>query len=231
MAKGLGLLFSQVRGSIGDLVFYPNQWQSNVIREKVAPANPATTDQTRWRTAFSNAVSLWQSLSVSDRQGWSDYSRSLRRWRRGSCLSHIGFSGFMQSVPLAWYARSRGWLPSDPIGTPPLQRGYLAQDPCEEKSFSSGFTGTRWYSIQPNSEDVLAIIWVSDEFSPSINRYKGPWNQSIRQLRKKDGIIVLSKTGMTEGNVCFFRLVLVSAQEPFRVSMRQFIRGVAVAYP
>ncbi|MGB6896875.1 MAG: hypothetical protein WBF37_13170 [Dehalococcoidia bacterium] len=231
MAKGLGLLFSQVRGSIGDLVFFPNQWESNVIREKVIPSDPASVDQIRWRTAFSSSIALWQSLSGSDRQGWSDYSRSLRRWRRGSRLAYAGHSGFMQSLPFAWYARSRGWLPSDPIGTPPVSPGYLSQAPCEEKLVASGLTGTRWYSLQPNPEDCLAIIWTSDEFSPTINRHKSPFNLPIRQERSQHGIIVLTKTGMTEGNVVFFRLVLISAQEPFRVSFRQFIRGVAIAVP
>jgi len=231
MAHALSTFFSRVRGSIGSFVFYPGHDHQINVRARTSPVVPGSTEVLRRRAAFANAVALWQSLSDSDRSAWNDYGMTVGRWERGSVLSYVGYTAFMQSLPLAWYARARGWLVADPIGTPPSIPGYLRTALMELKSVPSGQTGYRFQGAHKNAETCFALYHKSAEFGPSINLFKGPWARCEHFDRTTNDPIVLTTTGMTEGNVIFTKFYMLSNQEPFRISMRSIIRGVAVAVP
>ncbi len=58
MAKFLSQLASDIRGSIDGLTFSRNRF-GRVIRAKVAPVNPSTSDQDRVRQLFGDLSHLW----------------------------------------------------------------------------------------------------------------------------------------------------------------------------
>lgn len=230
MAIVLSHLFSRLSGRIGDTRFWNNQYHPIIAGQLVVGVQPDTTDQVRWRTAFSNAMSLWSSLSESERRSWGRYGQSLRRSTRGNRLQYTGRDAFLQSLVKAWYCRSRGWLGTDPLGTPPSVPGYISFPSFEPAPLSVGQTGFRFRAKHLNSETCVILYNRSAEYSPTRNRLKSPWQITNNYIRTSSQFILLSKTGMSAGNVGFIRVRLLTSADPFRVSSTQYLRGVAVAY-
>ena len=149
---------------------------------------------------------------------------------RGYRLQYNGQTAFVQALTKAWYARSRSWIGSDPLGTPPDIAGYISAPVFSPGSLAGGSTGFRYQGRHLNSETCIILYNRSAEFPPTRNRFKSPWQITQNRIRTSAQLIIMDKTGMTAGNVGFLRYRLLTLQDPFRISMTGFLRGVAVAY-
>lgn len=230
MAVAESILFSRLTGRIGDIRYWNNQYHSIIAGQLTVGVQPDTIDQIRWRTAFGNSVTLWQTIPQSYRDGWLEYSKSILPHRRGYRISQTGFSAFLQVMVKAWYARSRGWIVIDPLGTPPVEPGYISCPAVVSGSLAVGSTGFRYQGRHANSETCIILYNRSAEFPPTRNRFKSPWQITQNRIRTSAQLIIMDKTGMTAGNVGFLRYRLLTVADPFRVSMTAFVRGVAIAY-
>lgn len=65
-------VYSAVSGSVAGLTYSRNRG-GNYVRARQTPTNPATPAQQLVRTVFAGLVSEWGSLTVAERQAWTDY--------------------------------------------------------------------------------------------------------------------------------------------------------------
>ncbi len=101
MAKVVGPLFSvDARGKVADSLVFSGWRGIKTVRRWLKPHNPDTLKQRKTRQQFSNAVSTWGKLTVSDQNAW-------RKSASGKPLS-----GFNQMVGLIKKAlhNELGWL-------------------------------------------------------------------------------------------------------------------------
>jgi hypothetical protein len=76
MAKYIGLLSADARGKLGGTIFSRSR-SGTTLKGHVAPRQPRSSLQNNSRAIMSVTGSLWQSLSTSQKQGWSTLAQAL----------------------------------------------------------------------------------------------------------------------------------------------------------
>jgi hypothetical protein len=91
-------LINGASGAVGSIVFSRNRG-GFYSRSRVTPANPSSTRQVNWRTAFKAASQRWSlTLTESQRQQWRTHAQNLTRVNRlGMPIPVNGFNAFVEA--------------------------------------------------------------------------------------------------------------------------------------
>jgi hypothetical protein len=235
MARFLSQVYVVVRGSVGGITYLANQYHQLVARARTSPVQPNTPLQSAIKSAFSGAEATWLTLTAAEMSAWDVYAQGtsykgpLNDYTVPGRLIFIAIQGFRNYMNGSYAAAlpasnvapgTLGWLnltnvhsvpPAGPgtgvavsIGTPP------------------GLVGTRIFSE------------ISPGFSPSRNRYKGPWVPGSSKISANipggtSGLV--EYIGLVAGQVYFVRIRGIFSAGPYRISASFIVRCVAVTVP
>jgi hypothetical protein len=219
-----------MRGSVGGITYTANQFHQIVARARTAPVNPATSQQTIIRSAFSAAAQAWKEATDAERISWNTYAHSCIFTGPLGDYTIPGRSIMMAGWTSAMYLDETDLVTNTPQDSPPIQSGFAnlgvvkAIAPVTPSSTGFGI------SIgNPNPQDLGCLINVSLGFHPSRNFYKGPWDLSLLAglsvSPTTTGTIEI--TGLETDLKYFFRVKGVEIDAPHRITTEFF--GSAIA--
>lgn len=231
MAKILSPIWSVIRGSIGGITYTANQFHQIIARAKTAPVNPNTTKQTAIRSAFSGAVQLWNGLTDTGRQNWNDYANTLVFEGPLGPYSVPGRDVFIANISVALFLNAELGTPAAVVTTAPTIAGFLNVENVSVATFvTAGKTGIAYSFTQNGTEDVIGYAQRSFAFGASRARFKGQFLSNTLS-----GITIVAPASGTdtfedlvEDLVYFMNPRFITAQAPFRLSARFFLRAIAV---
>ena len=208
MARMLSPIASILRGSIAGLTFSANQWHQIIVRAKTSPVNPATTNQTHIRTAFSAAANEWNLITQTQRDLWDNYADTLVYEGPLGTYNVPGRQVFIGSFSFLKYINNRALdtivIPSSAPGTP----GFGKIDSITSDDPAVPSTGFDVNVSQSMGENMSVIVERSVGFNPSRERFKGPWvTADMKYIDLVSGVTAhTSFIELTEGNAYFFRV-------------------------
>ncbi len=229
MARMLSPIASVIRGSIGGLTFFANQFHQIVIRQRTSPVNPKTTFQSQIRGAFGDASVLYEALSDADRILWEEYADGLTYEGPTGEYSLPGRQVAMSNVATALYADDRG-IDVDVVDCePPLAPGFLSLSDLAIAAPVGAGTGFSISMRNNNAEDIVVLLTRSRAFPVTRYRFKGPFLSSTLAGVgvSAAGVSVHDVLSLNEDSIYFFSLRAISAQSPYRISPMFIIRGIA----
>ena len=207
-------VIAQASGALGGLVFSRNAG-GPYMRARVTPTNPNTPEQQAVRAFLSQLTSLWvNSLTVAQRQGWTDYAANV------PLINRIGQSRNVTALNM--YVRSN---------VPLLQAGFARQDVAPTIFDLGDFTAPIGIAIDAtqmltvtftdtddwvDETDAGMLIYISRQQNPSINFFKGPY-QFAGSIDGDDTTPPTSPAAIplpfpaVAGNILFFRAQVVRA--------------------
>jgi hypothetical protein len=176
---------------------------------------------------------MWKDADESTRVGWSDYAGTLEFEGPMGTYHVSGRSVFIGNLGLALFINSisPGILPviSD---DPPEVAGFLT--PSHLYSIPLDEVGTGIMTFVSWVSDEPAILWSqrSFAFNATRNRFKGPYLSSSNQglSMAAPGGYRQSFLDLSEDRIYFTKHRIISAQAPFRTSVKYFLRHVATTF-
>lgn len=231
MARALSQVYTIIRGSVGGLTYLANQFHQIVVRARTAPVNPATSQQTIIRSAFSAAAQAWKEATPAERISWGTYAHSCIFTGPLGDYTIPGRSIMMAGFTAATYLNETGLIVNTPADTPPIQTGFANFGTIKTiPPVVPSSTGIGISIGNPNPSDLGVLLNVSLGFHPSRNFYKGPWDLSLL-----DGLSIAPTTtgtieisGLETGLKYFFRLKGVEIDGPHRITTEYFGSAIAV---
>lgn len=231
MAKFNSPVYSTIRGSVGGLTYSANQFQSLIVRQRVSPVNPNTTQQSNVRSAFAGAETLWQGLSDSERSAWDDYASSLIFTGPLGTYTVPGRQVCIGNVGNALYLQTRGLALGTVDASPPLIPGFLdIADVDASTPASPSIIGIALTFTYTGSEDAFGYAVRSAAFSAARYSPKCPYNSSTLAgtavTPPASGLIEF--TGLGDGQIYFMKFRAITENPPFRLSALYYVRMAAV---
>jgi len=235
MATAESILFSRIRGKLGDLVFWQN-WNNAISLRSYngSPAYPNSTGQQYVQTALTWASAQWATLSQALRDQWELYAQTVETRKPFGRSALTGRTAFIQVFSLARFLYLRFGYYSGLSFTPPSKTGFLPSVFVE----AIPYTGPPPAGIQLkytnfSSEDIRSYRVRSDVYSIARNRIEGPFNYSSGG----SGIISANSSSTVNinlsagdiGKVVFYRNSFISRYEPLRLGLKQVTRHVITA--
>lgn len=230
MAKFKSLIFSEIRGKLGGLVFTANQFQSLIVRQFVSPVNPNTTNQTAIRSAFSGAVALWSTITDAVREDWEQYAATLTFEGPLGQYNVPGRSVFIANIGLALYLKARDGTPAVVDTAAPIIPGFLNIENVGISTYIGPGTGIAYSYTNATGADALAVSTISIKFGPPRRRFKGPFLSDtlvVNALPDATSVIEERDPLVVDG-IYFVRIRFISALAPFRISSPFFLRTIAI---
>lgn len=232
MAKILSHVWSEVRGSVAGITYFPNQYHQIVARARTAPVNPNTYRQQQIRGAFDTAEEEWEGLSDLLRQLWAQYAFTCTF---PGPLGDYKISGrlmYIRNRSTALYLDVRGKM-ANPIQTVnPLQAGFNALSHLDVTPLAAPGIGFEIHGTNPNAREQSIYSFRSVAFNPDRLRFKGPFLTETLDSAQAAAAAAyqFNFTGLVDGQVYFvvFRSITDSLV-PFghRLSFKHVVRAVA----
>jgi hypothetical protein len=210
--KFLSEAMSSASGSIGGTTYSHNRF-GMYRRARRVPVNPNTTFQQSQRDAFSNASSLWRTLTAPQRAGWEAYAAATPTTNSlGQTVFLTGAQQFTASNAFGFRLGLSSFLdaPTTP-GRTPLGMPTIVLDASAATATVSDIDSGA------NGDDLS--LFLGDPVSAGVSFFRGPY-----QLRET-GVIALGAVAyatVTARN----GIVLVAGQNiPYRLAGIDEITG------
>lgn len=230
----LSQVYTIARGSVGGITYTANQFYQLVARARTAPVQPNTTPQTNIKSAFDFGTVQWNLLTAAQRTDWESYAQTVTL---SGPLGDYQVSGrhlFLGGLSLVNYVNASGLDTIIVDTTPPVIAGRLGLADVNAGVFAGpAATGIAIDMVIPEAEDYVLLTHRSIGFSPSRNRYKGPWLTSSSRVDTNTGplSVQLTFTGLVEGAAYFIQVRAVVENGPARYSENHIVRAIAVTNP
>lgn len=225
----LSTIASAARGSVGGLTFTANQYHPIVVRSRVSPVNPNTTNQALMRAAFSAAQEGWRALAAAQRLLWDTYSDSCEYAGPLGRYTVPGRQMYAGCLATAIYLNNRGMSVTVNGDSAPSNLGFLALQIDDVVPRVAAGTGFDIEVTNPNPEDVIVYARVSRNFDDTRQRYKGPFRSDtifeVAIAAAASG--TLSVTTPTTEQTYFAEVKSICDESPFRLSTAQIVRTVS----
>lgn len=220
MARVLSQVATLIRGSVGGITYFANQYHPILMRARVAPVQPDTQNQTRIRSAMTYASQQWLYLTPPDRQAWDDYAATLVYQGPAGSYTITGRQCFVGNIGWMRYLLSRGLAFSSSQMNAPTVPGFLGVSSCESSAPTAPEVGVNWTIRSDNIEDCIAVMERSIPFNLTRNNYKGPYEStSLKSVLLTIGVPnTLEFTGLVAGMRYFFTLRLIVDDAEKRIS-------------
>lgn len=182
MAYALSHLHSLVRGSVGGLTYFANQFHQICMRQRTSPVQPNTPYQSGIRSAFNAAEWRWESLSPLGRQNWDDYAATCLYPGPAGPYAVPGRQLFIGTLALALY--TDGILPEhhEVANVAPAIAGWFNPGIIEVAPYEGETQGIAVHINVPLGRTAFGAVDVSIAFNLTRNRYKGPWQSASKAI-------------------------------------------------
>lgn len=240
MARALSHLHSLIRGSVGGLTYFSNQFHQICMRQRTAPVQPNTPYQTGIRTAFDHAESYWEAITQAWRDAWDDYAVTCVYPGPAGPYTVPGRQLFVGTLALAIYA--------DAIK--PAEFGIFLEAPVVSGWFNPGTIAAATYSGEtqgialsisiPEGREAVAVVDLSIAFNLTRTRYKGPWITTAKTIEATAPghlHIDIDRPAGTLGKAIFTRTrsftatLGIPASEPHALAFPAFLRHICEEAP
>lgn len=240
MARALSHLHSLIRGSVGGLTYFSNQFHQICMRQRTAPVQPNTPFQTGIRTAFNAAEAAWESLSEQARTDWADYAATCVYPGPAGDYTVPGRQLMIGTLALAFYAD--GIQPEEFVvhASAPIIAGWFNPASIHVGIYVGETQGIAVVISNQTGREAVAVVDVSIAFNLTRNRYKGPW-QSASKIVAITGlgskIATIDRPAGTLGQAIFTRTRVFSAAPfgetpaPHSLAFPAFLRHICAEPP
>lgn len=184
MARALSHLFSLIRGSVGGLTYFSNQFHQICMRQRTAPVQPNTPYQAGVKTAFDLSDATWNALPALSRELWESYAQTCTYPGPAGDYTVPGRQLFIGTLVLAQYLN--GFFPETivPSVDPPLEAGWYNPGNFKDRIYDGGTQGISLTLTTPPGPFSSIVVDSSIGFSPSRLRYKGPWISNRKHFQQ-----------------------------------------------
>jgi len=183
MAYALSHLHSLVRGSVGGLTYFANQFHQICIRQRTAPVQPNTPYQSGIRSAFDYAESQFAALSPLDRQLWDDYAVTCIYPGPAGPYSVPGRQLAVGSIALAAYADAIAPGTFQVQSLAPVVSGWFNVGTILVEEYVGLEQGIAVSVGVDAGRAAVAVVDVSIAHNLTRNRYKGPWLSASKAIQ------------------------------------------------
>ena len=233
MARMLSLLASTIRGSVGGLTYFSNQFHQIVLRQRTAPVNPNTTRQSQIRGAWGDAQSLYEALSNDDKLAWDAYAQTLVYEGPLGNYTLPGRQVCLGNVATGLYLDDRGFSVGVPAASPPLAPGFLSLADLEVGPPGVVGDGFNVTFRNNNAEDITVYLQRSIAFNTGRKRFKGPWlTETLTESQVPSlGTGNVDFLGLNVGSAYFATIRAITDAPPYKMSRPYFVRAIAANTP
>lgn len=214
MAYALSHLHSLVRGSVGGLTYFANQFHQICMRQRTAPVQPNTPFQTGIRTAFNAAEATWEALTPALRQEWVDYAATCVYPGPAGPYTVPGRQLMIGTLALAYYADAIQPSEFKPCITAPTVAGWYNPASIQTSIYNGGTQGIALSIDTGPGFEAAAVVDVSIAFNVTRNRYKGPWQSAVKtivQWGPGSKLVEIDRPAGTVGKIIFTRTRVFTA--------------------
>lgn len=230
MAKILSQVDTIRRGSVGGITYTANQWHQIIARQRTAPVDPATNNQTIIRTVVSQLSAAWENQTDEVRQAWDDYAATCVYQGPLGTYTIPGRQMFIACLSIPGYCQSRGLHPFGAVFTPPAIPGFYNPGPVYVSDPTTPGIHIALSVLNETGEDGVALIQRSFAFPASRNRFKGPFlSHTAVAVDIPDGAATLVELPVPTPDLIYFTIIrLVTELPPYRISSQHYLRHVGV---
>jgi len=241
MARALSHLHSLIRGSVGGLTYFSNQFHQICMRQRTAPVQPNTAWQTGIRSAFDAAESIWETLTEPERDDWRFYATTCIYPGPAGPYAVPGRQLMVGTLALALYAEgiSPGLFNLDNLA--PAIAGWFNPGPVTPATYGGLTQGIAVSVGVPTGRSAIAVVDVSIAFNPTRTRFKGPWISPQKTLMvlppASSTKINIDRPIGTLGKAIFTRTRLFTAEaavdvdEPHALAFPVYLRHICEVPP
>jgi hypothetical protein len=198
-----------IRGSIGGATFLATQTQSMVMRARVSPVQPNSTNQALLKTAFKQAVSWYKASTQAVVDAWNSYAANL--WLAGPMGPYqpTGRQLMVGNIAMQQYLIARGCTFTAAAHTMAIgATAYLTLPTVTVLAAATGHTGFKIHVV--NNHTANAWMWceISAAYSLTRNYFKGPFRATTMLVAD---VATTATTDFTfdigpAGSVCWARV-------------------------
>ncbi len=153
-------LISEMRGKLNGSVFSKNR-SGNILRNKVTPINPSTSDQARARTLFTNFSQKWQTLDPAAQKAWHSSSQDYKRNNIfGDAFTPTGSNLYCE------LNANMALIGGTELTHPPLHLPIAGITSFTTAIDSSAGTFTIDFDPTPTASDVVHLVFATRCYSP-----------------------------------------------------------------
>lgn len=227
--KLLSPLASIARGSVAGDTFTANQFAQIIVRQRTAPVQPGTVNQTKIKSAFTTASVQWKALTGPQRQAWIDYAATLTFSGPLGTYKVPGRQVFLSNYGWATYLADRN-VPGQTVDdTAPTTPGFASIQNLNIETPSDSDIGYKVVGNNNNPENISVIVMNSVAFHSSRNRFKGPFKSDtiFSASVVEAGAFTINVVGLVEGNRYFCSVRAITLEEGHRLSALFFLNEIA----
>jgi hypothetical protein len=231
MAKVKSHLFSVMRGSVAGITYTANTFSAIIARARTTPTNPSSPRQQQVRAAFTQAKTVWQTLSRIVRNAWDAWADTVTLSGPLGPYTVPGRQWFIGIRGLIYYLAQRGLVFFGSLNSAPVIPGLLPIPLWVVTSPPSGAGYTITFSPitteQLRAFTFRSIAWLDDK-----NFFQGPFLTETLLAAHQTLIsdpIVLDRIDLTADSVYFEHIRIICVSAPFRISQDLFLRITAVS--
>jgi len=238
-SKGLSMQFksqliTQASGSIGGTTFTRNSFSSLICRARSMPVNPGTNQQGNIRSAFTNAVTVWESLLTdSERSDWTNWAHTLTlKNRLGEDYTPSGRQMFIAFWSANQYAYLRGLDPTPPLVAAPTVMGSLLEPSVQVVAPAAAGVGFGLSIANASGSNTFFYSARSIALSNGRNFWKGPYDTDSLQWVSIDNndTGVIEFLDLTDGyRYAYYLRGYVGSAGNYHGKATSIIRGIATA--
>lgn len=229
MARILSPVWSMIRGSIGGITYFANQFHQIVARVRTAPVQPNTNAQTIIKAALEFASDTWLQMSDVAQNAWDLYARGTPFAGPLGPYTVPGRQMFMAGCSLSSYIAVSGFAAPSLVTTPPIGSGFLNLKNVNPVAPDGPGTGIALTIGAETLTDCCCLVEISRAFTSARKRFKGPWNIAMCQgvVIPKNTSVKIDFLGLVEDAIYFTRVKAVGDDAPCRISAAFINRHVA----
>lgn len=231
MAKCKSTIFSVLRGSIAGITYTANTFCSIVARARTIPTNTNTQYQQQIRACFTQAKTIWPTLTRAVRLAWDNWAATVTLQGPTGPYTVPGRQWYQGIRATVYYLTLRGIPFGTASNNAPTIHGLL---PIPVWIVEAPATGNG-YAIEfsPITTELLTVYATrSQAFTDDRNYFSGPWECdtliAASQALVSDPVTI-TRTDLVVGSVYFERIRLITKQGPFRISEELILRVTALA--
>lgn len=232
-----GSLATDVRGSVGGLVFSKNRF-GHYTRGRVKPVNPHSERQDNIRSTMSSMRNIWDGILTADqRAAWAAYAANVTIQNKvGESVNATGYNQWCRTnVQLVYAGLSR-------VDDAPIDFSLAEQDPTLEviTTISNGKVAVYFDRLLNWAKETGAYmtIFQGSPKAKTINFFNGPWRQ-IGSIAGVDGAAPASPQlfdvdfpiGLGQLQVVKARIIRADGRASNPFTARCFVTGTPLVAP
>jgi hypothetical protein len=212
---------SSIAGSIGGITYFHTRYGAIVARTRTIPTDPASGPQSTARAIFSDAVSMWKTLTQEQRDLWEAFAAGT------PTKNKLGDTVYLTGQ--AWYIGIYSASISSGVCEDP---GELDDCPCEPGVFPEPTVEIIDCEVEQcggvleitNNADTLSakfVVWLSDAQSAAVKYFKGPWNYDLKTLTDATSAgasVEVPFCDLCEGLRYFYMVRAIASDPPYNIS-------------